>query len=254
MYRKDFVDIARSILPQSGYIDYQEGMSNILISAPHGGGIKPLGIPSRKQGTLVRDSYTRRLAYSISNLLELPPYYCIADIHRSRVDLNRPIEEGAGGNYRASNIWLEWNDILHNYTGDIISNSKTGLFIDIHSHNNSHEFQLGYNIPTKEYLELETSKKLRVSSTISSLRRQSLHEMLYGECSISNSLKERGYSVYRPKKNEQYFNGGYNVENFSGKGIGAIQIEVPVVMLGRDLDRVARALAYSIELFVQRFV
>ena len=57
-----------------------------------------------------------------------------------------------------------------------------------------------------------------------------------------------------PDGHEVYFNGGRDVEVFSGNGISAIQIECPVSILKKELDYVARALANIISDFRDTYV
>ena len=77
--------------------------------------------------------------------------------------------------------------------------------------------------------------------------------VFFGPFSIKSSLEEYGYKVLFPKGNEEYFNGGRNIEVFSGGGLGSIQIEVPVQVLKRDLTSVAYCLYDSIETFRKEF-
>lgn len=255
MYYRSILDSVRSVLPQRSYITSGKGDTNILITAPHGGGIKPYNIKNRTTGTLLRDTYTRRLTDKLIELFPVSPYYAMSDIHRIKVDLNRNINESTNGDLKAIGVWYDWNDTLYTYRRDIINTFGNGLLIDIHSHNNSDEFQIGYNINSRDYLRLKKNKKYKVSSTLDSFKSNgSLWEMIFGDYSFSNSLVYNDYEVFIPNKRDVFFNGGYNIEYNSGNGIGAIQIECPVSVLKTDLDRVAKTLYFGIEMFIQKFL
>src|SRR3990172_12176611 len=103
-------DLFYSIFPnKSNYLTYRTGNSPIILSAPHGGNVRPISIPRRKYGNRSRDTYTRRLIQKVIELLDEKPYFIYANIHRSRVDLNRDLEEAAQGNKKAKEIWENWN-------------------------------------------------------------------------------------------------------------------------------------------------
>lgn len=254
MYYRDFTDSIKSALPQRSYLTASTGNRNIIITTPHGGGVKPYNIKTRTTGQRLRDTYTRRLSEKIVGLFIEKPYYVSADIHRSKVDLNRSLEEATDGDRRAQIVWYDWNDTINSYKSDIVNVFGTGLLADIHSHNNNDAFHLGYNISATDYLRLKNNHKLYTPSTLDSFTRwNSIYDMVFGEDSISNSIELSGYKVYTPRPGETFFNGGYNIENFSDFHTGAIQIECPVSLLKYDLDSIAHTLYKSIELFSRKF-
>lgn len=250
-------DLLYSVFPDKNkYLTYKEGNSPIILSAPHGGNITPLSIPKRKYGNRSRDTYTRRLIQLIIDKLDEKPYYIYSDIHRNRVDLNRDIIEGAQGNKKADQIWMIWNNILRDYSAKVHSLYKRGLYIDIHSHNNSNQFQIGYGLSVKDYLDLKAGWKISSISTLYPLVNKSITEksLCFGYGSIIDTIEYSGYSVLIPESENKYLNGGRNIQEFSGDEIGAIQIECPIPILKYDLNGVADTLVKSIELFSQRFL
>lgn len=250
-------DIYYSIFPnKSKYLVYKSGNSPIILSAPHGGGIKPTDIPYRMYGNRSGDSYTRRLIIEILNVVMTKPYYIYSDIHRSRVDLNRDIIEAAQGNKKAENIWNDWNNILGYFTSSIARKHKKGLYIDIHSHKKSNKFEIGYGISAKDYLDIRAGFETKKHSTLFPLvtENNSERNILFGTSSIIGTLERFNYDVLIPDKDENYLNGGYNIKKHSGNGIGAIQIECPIPVLKKDLDGVAQAIANGILIFQERFL
>jgi hypothetical protein len=250
-------DLFYSIFPQQNkYLTYGDGNSPIILSAPHGGNIQPISIPKRTWGNRSRDTYTRRLIQRIIELLPEKPYFIYSDIHRNRVDLNRDIEEAAQGNKSAKRIWETWNEELQRYTSFVSKKYGKGLYIDIHSHNNSNLFQIGYGLKVKDYLDLRGGWEIKNHSTLFPLVNQHYSEksLCFGYNSIISDLEYSGYNVLVPKDEAKYLNGGRNIREFHGNEIGAIQVECPIPVLKNDLDRVARALANSIQSFQQSFL
>ena len=140
--------------------------------------MRPFYIPRRKYGKVKMDTYSRRLTKRLLELFEYRPYYIIADIHRSRVDLNRDLHEAAQGNSRAEKIWRDWNFILSGYKYELLTNYETGLYVDIHSKGKDDYFELGYNISANAYKNIYTKNTLYMDSTLKCLD-QDLYEMLF---------------------------------------------------------------------------
>lgn len=245
-------DLFYSVVPKSDYLEYHLGNTNLILSAPHGGAIKPFNIKNRTWGSLLRDTYTRRITKEVVSILGTDPYYVISDIHRVKVDLNRDIGEAAQGDKKAEQIWKQWEDIMSVYTGDIIDRFGKGLYIDIHSHGLGDEFQIGYNLGEYDYARVIRGEKV-TGSSVDSLGR-GLYDMMEGTRSIRATLNLHGYKVFHPSGNRKYFNGGRNIEVFSGMGMGAIQIEVPVSVASRGWYGVAVAISSAIQEFKNAFV
>jgi hypothetical protein len=249
-------DFYYSLFPSiNKYLQSKRGKSNIILSAPHGGGIKPTSIPNRTYGNRSGDSHTRRLIQKVIENLHEQPYYIYADIHRSKVDLNRGFEEASQGNLEMQAIWNAWNRTLDSYTGEIRYYDKRGLYVDIHSHKKSENFELGYGLSVIDYRKILHENTPEKHSTLFSLAGKiSERELLFGEFSFETRLKDFGYSVLNPKSDDTYLNGGRNINIFHGNGIGAIQIECPIPVLKRDLNGVAMAIADAIENFKYNYL
>ena len=247
-------DIYHSVVP-TDYLEEGGWYTGIVISAPHGGGSKPVSIPNRKYGVLLQDTYTRRLTRAVIDLFPkaTSPRYLISNIHRIKVDFNRDIEEGAQGNKSAERLWTDWNTRLTLSINSSLHRNRKVLYVDIHSHNDSDKFELGYNLSAKSYLELRKTGKTSHSTSIDSLDHD-VYDMIFGPNSVKTSLEMFGYDVFEPTGKEVYFNGGRNIEKFNGNGTGAIQIEVPVSVAKRDFDKCASVLKYAISNFSKAFV
>ncbi len=195
---------------------YGKGDTNFVLSAPHAGSLKPKDFPTRSYGKKLKDTHSDRIAKTIIRICNECPYYVVADIHRSRVDLNRDLKEAAQGNYRAIQVWNQWHFILNYYLENATRKGKA-LYVDLHSHNESDEFQIGYDLNSKQYQEVKSNPL------------HPLYEKMFGEFSLKSLLEDRGYKVFSPNSKDVYFNGGYNIETYKKKSnVMAVQIEVPV--------------------------
>lgn len=250
-------DFYYSIFPNSDkYLTYAPGKTNIILSAPHGGGIKPSTIPARTTGNRSGDTYTRRLIQRVVELMHEKPYFIYADIHRSRVDLNRKFSEATDGNYGAEKIWMKWNTTLADYVTKIRNKYGKGLYIDLHSHNNNELFQIGYGLTVNSYLNLRKGLAISSKSTMYPLKVKGKSEFttLFGNGSMIRTLENRGFRVLVPEAEDKYLNGGRNIKAYSGGGIGAMQIECPIPVLKSDLEEVAMTIVEGIERFQEKFL
>jgi hypothetical protein len=251
-----------NILPKKDeYLIYSKGNSNLIISAPHSGNVKPISIKSRTYGNRSRDTYTLELIKKIIETLPKKPYYIYANIHRSKVDFNRDIEEACQENPKMERLWNTWNNVLNDYLNTVRFYYNKGLYIDLHSHNNSDKFQIGYGLSVRDYLILLDDRKIPTkNSTMHSLKEFSVdeykseHSILFGEFSILYNIQKHGYKVLLPKNDSDYLNGGRDIKEHTGKGIGSMQIECPISVLKKDFDGVAKALIDSINIFTNKFL
>lgn len=245
-------DLLYSVLPHK-YLIKKEGGINLIISAPHGGGMKPINFPRRKKGVLIADTYTRRLSKALYDSYQYDkPYLLVSDIHRSRVDFNREFSEATQGNHKAEELWTEWQTTMQVFTHSAIYSHQKVLYIDLHSHNDSDKFELGYNLSASSYRELMKTGYTSAKSSIDGLG-NNRYDMMFGERSIKNSLEMFGYRTLVPEAGNVYFNGGRNIEVYNGKDLGAIQIEVPVSIAETEFSKLAYVLKFSIEMFRKSF-
>ena len=90
-------------LSSSNHIIYQRGDIPLVLTVPHGGNRKNgITIPDRSKNDdnlLLNDAYTistaRSIANNIADFYGARPYMVICNVPRIKVDVNRPIEEGA---------------------------------------------------------------------------------------------------------------------------------------------------------------
>lgn len=232
------------------------GVIPVILTAPHGGSIRPFNPPDRTYGTKVRDTYTKSIIKEINLKYDYQPYYLYSNLHRIKLDFNRPIEEGAQGNEHAEFLWKEWHDTISKYKDDILHKFGRGLLVEIHSHNNSDEFEIGYNLSANGFRELMETRMTESRSSIDGILipEDGLYGYIFGDYSIYETLKGFGYKMFIPQPKENYFNGGYTIEKYSGEDFGTIQIEVPVSKVKENFPKLVNSVYESIRIFYEKLL
>jgi N-formylglutamate amidohydrolase len=255
------------------YVEFTPGDLPLVISAPHGGTIEPLSIPDRtgSNATVVRDAETDALALAMPDAFAArtggTPHVIVMHLHRSKVDANREIGEGAENNAAAARAWREYHGFIEAARLRVIEDHGRGFYIDLHGH--GHEIprlELGYLLSASQLGGGD--EQLNAASVVerSSIRRlaetgESTHaELLRGTSSLGTLLEARGYpavpSTSQPDPGgEPYFTGGYSTERHGSRNgglIDAVQIEANRIGV-RDTEGnrqlFAAALAAAMEQF-----
>ncbi|WP_452221684.1 T9SS type A sorting domain-containing protein [Lacinutrix salivirga] len=151
-----------------GYIEYIPGNLPIIISAPHGG-VKQSGstiggtnypdndstLPDRSCGTVERDDNTdilvREIQEEIFNLTGCYAHVIINNLHRSKLDPNREINEATCGDSDAIDHWNAWHNFIDQASTSVTNNWGKGLYIDLHGQSHTiPRIEIGYNITSGE--------------------------------------------------------------------------------------------------------
>lgn len=240
----DTLVAGRSVFGENKYIEYIPGDLPLIISAPHGGRLKPASISDRKKGVLLADGATDLLAMEIvaafQQLTGKTPHVIICHLKRLKLDCNREIEEAAQGSEEAERAWREFHGFIEHAREKVIGNNGAGLYIDLHGHGHPQlRLKLGYLLNNKQ-LQLDDEKLngLEARSSIRELSHQreiSFVELLRGDLSFGALMQKRGFpSVPSPKfphaGEAKYFNGGYNTRRYGSRDGGVIsgfQLECP---------------------------
>jgi hypothetical protein len=228
----------------SGYTEYLAGSLPLVISAPHGGDLRPEGIPDRGWGTTVQDRNTRDLALQIREALrELTgayPHLILSHLHRIKLDPNREIVEAAQGNPAAERAWWEYHTFADEAGARVEDTFRSGLYLDIHGHGHDiSRLELGYLLSASDLTldDLTLSSPTYVSrSSVGALVESSgtsLADLVRGPLSLGTLLEERGVpavpSTIQPDPGgAPFFSGGYSTVRHGsrdGGSISGIQIE-----------------------------
>lgn len=244
-------------------IEYLPGTLPLVISAPHGGYLKPADMPDRKEGKVEQDSFTQEMARSIRDEFQArtggTPYVIICRLHRVKLDCNREIKEAAQGNAIGEKAWHEYHDSIEKANAEVEKNFGTGLYIDLHGQRHPEgRVEIGYLLTAQELaLGDEEISKLAEKTGIRELGKRSpasFVELLRGKSSLGALLNAKGYTcvpspdLHAPPEGQLYFSGGYDIQVHAahdGSTLSRIQIEAPFVGV-RDTkpnrDRFSKAL------------
>lgn len=144
----------------SDYVEYQAGNCPIVVTAPHGGSLRPDSIPDRENGTYNGVTYTnivttidantqdlaRKVAQEIFNRSGRRPHLIISRLHRIKLDPNREIGEAALGNAEAETAWTEYHNFIRAARQAAETQFGFAFLTDLHGHGHAiQRLELGYN-------------------------------------------------------------------------------------------------------------
>lgn len=245
--------VGNSYFNSNNYVEYIYGNLPIIISAPHGGSLKPASIPDRNNTscgistTTVQDSKTDELARALNtslfNLTGRRPHIILCLLSREKLDMNREINEAACGNIIAQTTWFDYHDFIHVARTRIMTTYGRGLFIDLHGHGHAiQRNEIGYTLTdatlrqNDNYLNqasVSNSSSIR-ALTQNNLTNQTHAQLIRGLKSFGTLLANAGYPTVpaqqdpAPASGDPYFDGGYNTGRWGSRDSGvvdAIQIE-----------------------------
>jgi hypothetical protein len=259
---------------RSGYIRHWPGELPIVLSVPHDGAAKPADIPDRTRGVTVRDSYSAALGHALRDALRercgAAPQLILCELSRKKVDCNREIGEGAGGQPKAEQVWREYHAFIDEAEAAVLTRSKHGLYLDIHSHGHPKpRIEIGYLLKASELRltdeRLDADRSVADRSSIRWLSQRTpakFSELLRGETSLGGLFAARGVAaVPSPREvlllDDPYFNGAYDIEAHGSRDksqLDAAQLEVPGPMRDTPAHRAAtaKAIAESLEAYFAR--
>jgi len=240
----ELVDDGCTSWGRNDYIEYVAGNIPLVVSAPHGGTLRPTEIPARQGGTQVRDTNTTELARTfyeeMRNHLGGQPHLILVHLHRTRLDANRSIGEAAEGQTYAEQAWTEYHHYLDLAKRSVVQNYGRGLYLDFHGLNSSRtKIELGYLL-TSSQLNIDSTRMQHLGyanfSSIRTLAHEStddFEQLLRGSDSLGSLLTNRGYdsvpsTQFPDPDGGPYYRGGYNTVrhgSISGGPISGIQIE-----------------------------
>ena len=154
------------------------------------------------------------------------PHVIINLLDRSKLDTNRPIEEGADGDPIGVQAWQNYQDFIEDAKTKIGQDFERGLLVDLHGHGHQiQRIELGYILTHNDLNttddELNGQFHINRNSTKNLVNDNVLNlthsELVRGPLSFGALIHNKGYPAVPspadpyPNFNEPYFNGGYNV-------------------------------------------
>ena len=258
-------EVGKSYFGRNNYVEFIRGELPVVISAPHGGALKPGETADRTYGTTVSDRNTVELSLAVRDALidatGYAPHLVLSHLHRTKLDPNREIVEAAQGDPFAENAWNEFQDWIKEARIFVAEDFEKGLYFDMHGHGHSiPRVELGYLLSSSDLSQNNSalnSMTMVEKTSIRDLGRsapETFSQLLRGPKSFGGFLGDEGVrSVPSPGDpspgSDPYWTGGYNTREHGSRGmsevISGIQLEHQYPGL-RDTD--ANRQVYAVQL------
>lgn len=259
------------------YVEYHAGTLPLILTVPHDGSMQPEEIPERVDGCcasggcdscvwrsgcgapsstrcpvkVVKDMSTAAFASSLAdNLFRLThessrPHMVVMNLHPSRLDANREVEEAAQGDAEAIRAWEEFHSFIEQAAASAVREHGYALMLDIHGQSHGDFIEIGYMLNDRVLDQNQDLDEYVQQSSVSRLAHLNpgtpLTEIIRGEGSLGSLLGSDEFGGYlavpsskHPGPNgARYFNGGYNTQRHgqrsdsSEPALDAIQLELP---------------------------
>ena len=251
------------------HILFYQGNIPLIFSAPHGGEKKPTNIQDRTKGVFDQDDFTLELTQAIIEefytQIGKTPYTIIADISRTKVDLNRQRNE-AYEDDSAKIVYDQFHSFIQKSEKEIDEKFGKGLYIDIHGQSHPKGYlEFGYLL-VNDILKLQDSyleeyhDKTSIK-TLSKFSKECFIDQLKGPHSLGSLMCNEGYDSIPSKKlpyatDDNYFEGAYDTIRYGsleGGNISGIQIEFPYKNI-RDNEENIQKCATSFVKSIIRFI
>jgi hypothetical protein len=235
-------EAGQSYFGRSQYVEYFPGELPVVLSAGHGGDLRPAEIPDRTYGTFVQDRNTLDLALrarqTIKDQTGYWPHLVVSHLHRIRLDPNREIVEAAQGNLAAERAWWEYHTFIERARQIIEADFGEGYYIDLHGHGHAiQRLELGYLLSSSQLASSdEVLRGLAGNSSLKALAQRpgvDFVELIRGPTSLGSLLEGEGFpsvpSTDDPNPgSDPYFTGGYSTlvhGSRNGGTVSGVQIE-----------------------------
>ena len=228
------------------WLEVKTGNIPLVISASHGGEISPQQIPNRSCGTNSRDSNTAQLSIEIENVFNQyakQPYLIVAQIARTKIDLNRDLSEATCGNSLMNTTWNRYHQYIEEALASAIKEFGYALYIDLHGQSHPiRRLELGYLLSKLDlkdnYDQTTPNATLAEKSSIKNLLKfngnLNFRELLIGKNALGTLFQNEGFPSVPslddpfPQPDDPYFNGGYNTRRYTSSNypnVFGLQIE-----------------------------
>jgi len=257
------------------FTEYMPGELPLVLSAPHGGKLKPESVRTRTSGVRTEDSNTqdlaRRIAAEVRKATRKQMPLIISHLHRSKLDPNREIKEAAQGDPTAEKVWHEYHAFIGEALEDAVKRHGRAFLIDLHGQSHPDiRVELGYLHAASDYGrpvdEINSSAFVAQGSLALLVRLNpglAYTDLLHGPESLGALLEAHDFkatpSPRMPRPSEPYYRGGYTVFRHvpGNPSVAGLQIEANRVRLrstpeGRQ--RFAEALVNALQSYLPRFL
>ncbi|MBC7367984.1 MAG: hypothetical protein H7343_14425 [Undibacterium sp.] len=257
------------------HIESIAGDLPIVLTAPHGGSLRPAALATRTEGVTTADLNSLDLARAVADEFFARTGHHVAlvasHLHRSKLDPNRELKEAAQGDATAERAWHEFHASVRAALAAAVTRHDFAFLVDLHGH--SHpvaRLELGYALDAKQLNRPDAAldaSELITLSTLGDLHARlapavSPAALLRGPRSLGDLLTTRGLratpSPQEPQPGpEPFFSGGYIVRTYAAAAdtpkVDGLQIETHRVGLrdtAENRARFAQITAESLTIFL----
>jgi hypothetical protein len=269
-----------------GWLEYRAGTLPIVLSAPHGGTLRPSSLDDRPDASTGGDTNTQELTLAVADALEARtgqrPHVVLMHLHRHKVEANVwTLAEGTAGQPEAEAAWLQYHRLIDHARQAVEWRYGRGLYVDLHGMAASRDtLELGYLL-SGTGLAVDDDRLAHPAYAANSALRaaeararqtgsgDSFAELLRGPDSLGGRLQSWGYEAVPSPANpwpvdedgepRGYFDGGYSTGAHGarlGGTVDGVQIEhtwAGVRDTAENRATYAAALADSLERWLGRF-
>lgn len=134
------MDAKACVFGWRNYATFSHGLIPLIILIPHGGYMDPKDIPDRirlrPNDNLLNDLNTQTIGRAVVDKITESfggrnPYLIINHLKRSKVDVNRPLEEGAQ-HFQTRIAWRDYHFFIETATEKVTNRFGKGVIIDFH--------------------------------------------------------------------------------------------------------------------------
>ncbi len=257
------------------YVEYIPGELPLVLSAPHGGLLKPKSVADRTYGVVDSDANTqdlaRRIAAEVKKQTGKSLDLVISHLHRSKLDPNREIKEAAQGDKTAEKIWQEYHSYIEQAVKTSGARHGRVFFIDLHGQNHKDiRVELGYmhraTDLAKPIAEINSAEFIKTGSIelLSQLNPTVPYaDLLFGPESLGAMLEQRGFQATPSPRmvvpTEPYFRGGYTVDRHvnASANFAGLQIEANRIRLRdspENRQKFAEALVQTLRIYIPKWL
>ena len=255
------------------YIESLAGDLPLVLTAPHGGRLRPATLPNRTAGVTDMDANTQELARALADELFARTghhaHLVVSHLHRSKLDPNRELNEAAQGHPAAELAWREFHAAIRAALATAVARHGFAFLIDLHGHGHPlPRLELGYALDAKQLNQPDPAFDASGLIALSTLRDLATRiggspaALLRGPRSLGDLFASHGLravpSPQEPQPGEHpFFSGGYIVRQHAAAPdtphVDGLQIETHRAGLrdtAENRAKFARAAAASLIIFL----
>jgi hypothetical protein len=237
----------QSYFGEQRFVEYIAGDLPLVLTAPHGGRLRPDEIPNRTKGVTEMDANTLELARALAAELRARTgrhaHLVASHLHRSKLDPNREIAEAAQGNPIAQRAWREFHAAIEGALAAAVARHGFVFLVDLHGHAHPIPWlELGYALDARQLNRDDAAFDASGVMQLGTLR--DLHARLGGSAaallrgpgSLGDLFESRGLRATPSPREPQpgdnpFFSGGYIVRQHAAAPgtpkVDGLQIECP---------------------------